>query len=460
MIGKRKELRGIDVSSYQGKILWREVKQFGIDFAILRVTERNGIDAQFKRNAKYCELRDIKYGVYKFSYALSPADARKEANDVVKALRGYKLSYPVFYDIEWSEQKNLGPAAIERIVLAFFDVIKDAGYEVGIYCNLNWYKTVLTDKLKKYPLWIASYPADDEGVIVERLRPSVGMGWQYSAAGYVPGIDGNVDMDVFYEYEDAEEEVSEPVTKDGGGVTSKDILDIARSWLGKNEEDGSFMDIVDLYNTITPLPVGYKMSYYDEWCACFVSTLFWKAGAINLIGGGECSCLRLIKLFENMGIWEEDGTITPQPGWIILFSWNVDEQPNDAVAMHVGIVEYVENGWIHTIEGNANECVARRAYPIGDGNIRGYGKVRYAVPSESASNSPTLRKDPQCVGRAMFDGIKVRSWAGIEYPQIKSYPILNKDNLVDICDALDGWYYVRIAGSIYGFVDAKEIKIV
>lgn len=63
---------------------------------------------------------------------------------------------------------------------------------------MDWYQKVLTEKLRKYDLWIARYPADDNGTIQERLRPDIGVGWQYSSKGKVSGITGNVDMNVFY----------------------------------------------------------------------------------------------------------------------------------------------------------------------------------------------------------------------------------------------------------------------
>lgn len=116
------------------------------------------------------------------------------------------MDFPIFYDLEWSQQRNLGKQAIENIAVAFLTRIKKAGYKVGIYCNLDWYNNVLSDTLKKYDCWIARYPASDNGSVQERLRPSVGVGWQYSSRGKVSGISGNVDIDVFYK--DYKEEVS------------------------------------------------------------------------------------------------------------------------------------------------------------------------------------------------------------------------------------------------------------
>lgn len=192
------ELKGIDVSSNQGKPDWAKAAKSGVKFAILRVHQRDGIDSSFEYNYKGCKSNGILIGGYKYSYALTPAQAIDEAEDVIAALNGRGLDFPVFYDLEWSNQRKLGKQAVENIAVAFLTRMKKAGYKVGIYCNLDWYNNVLTDALRKYDCWIARYPASDNGTIQTRLKPSVGVGWQYSSKGKVSGISGNVDMDVFY----------------------------------------------------------------------------------------------------------------------------------------------------------------------------------------------------------------------------------------------------------------------
>ena len=192
------EIKGIDVSSYQGKPDWAKVAKSGYKFAILRIHQKTGIDSSFECNYKGCKSNGILIGGYKYSYALTPAQAIDEAEDVIAALNGRGLDFPVFYDLEWPNQRKLGKQAIENITIAFLTRIKKAGYKVGIYCNLDWYNNVLPDTLKQHDCWIARYPASDNGSVQERLRPNVGVGWQYSSKGKVPGINGSVDMNVFY----------------------------------------------------------------------------------------------------------------------------------------------------------------------------------------------------------------------------------------------------------------------
>ena len=209
------EIKGIDVSAWNGNIDWKTVADYGMGFAILRITEKgNKTDGTFKQNYKGCTQHGIPVGVYKYSYAKSPAQAEQEAESVLKVLNKRKLDFPVFYDLEWSEQRKLGSAAVEKIALAFLKKIQVAGYKVGIYCNVDWYQNVLTPALKKYDCWIARYPDNDNGTLQERLRPDFGIGWQYSSKATIPGIGTKVDRNVFYKnYTEGEEKPMSKIEK-------------------------------------------------------------------------------------------------------------------------------------------------------------------------------------------------------------------------------------------------------
>ena len=192
------EIKAIDVSSVQGEPNWKKVAASGIKAAILRVHQKYGIDTSFEHNYAGCQDNVIMTGVYKYSYALTVKQAQEEAEAVLDVLAGRRLDFPVFYDLEWDNQRAPDKAVITQIANAFLMRIKDAGYTPAIYCNMDWYNNVLDVQNLPYDYWIASYPASDTGAILERLRPSVGVGWQYSRKGKVPGILGDVDLDVFY----------------------------------------------------------------------------------------------------------------------------------------------------------------------------------------------------------------------------------------------------------------------
>lgn len=163
------------------------------------------------------------------------------------------------------------------------------------------------------------------------------------------------------------------------------VLNVLRSWIGRNESNNTHRPIIDTYNSVKPLPRGYAVKYTDEWCDAGLSAAFIEAGDPNLIGR-ECGCEKHIDIFKQKGIWIEDGTITPQSGDIILFSWRKNSQPNNSYADHIGIVESVSGNTITTIECNKSEAVGRRTIQVGHGNIRGYARPKY---EQSTAQSPT-----------------------------------------------------------------------
>lgn len=191
-------IRGIDVSSYQKKPNWAEVAASGVTFAIIRILKSSGMDGSFEHNYAGCVANGILKGVYRFSYAMSVEEAKKEAEEVLQALAGRHLDLGVWLDLEWKSQRALGAAKVKEIAKAWMQVIRDGGYECNIYCNHDWYKNVCGGLDAKY--WVARYPAEDNGTMKESLKPDVGEAiWQFSSKGRVPGISGNVDMDIMYE---------------------------------------------------------------------------------------------------------------------------------------------------------------------------------------------------------------------------------------------------------------------
>ena len=155
------------------------------------------------------------------------------------------------------------------------------------------------------------------------------------------------------------------------------VIRAASNLVGTSTGSAAHQRMVEDYNSVKPLPVGYAVKNTDDWCDVFVTVVFQREGLSYLVGR-ECGVERHIQIFKKLGIWNEDGTTTPQSGDIITFNWDKDTQQNDGWADHIGIVERVENGWIHTIEGNSSNGVVRRnTYRVGHGNIRGFARPRY-----------------------------------------------------------------------------------
>ena len=201
--------KGIDVSEWQGKINWAQVKTAGVDFAILRCGRTSledekpkRVDNYWCRNVEGCLSSGMPFGAYYYSQATSPAEASEEADWAIYALqsagvKGSDLAFPVYFDIEDSKMVGKNYAAIAQ---AFFDKLTAAGYPVGTYANLSWWNTRLTSPVfDKYSKWVAAYNASIGLTYAPMSNFSEGNGvWQFSDYGSIPGISGRVDLNYTY----------------------------------------------------------------------------------------------------------------------------------------------------------------------------------------------------------------------------------------------------------------------
>lgn len=190
---------GVDISENQGAVNFAKVKTDGISFVCMRSTKKNGsVDAQFEKNLKGCIENRLDYSCYKYAYAKTHEEARMEADGVINLLKDRKM--PIWYDLEDNSLVSLGKDGIEGIALSFIGECKEAGFEVGIYCNKNWYDNYISDYLKKkFNFWIARY-GKNTGQLDEKYKPTGKnvIAWQYTSKGIVNGINGFVDCDVLY----------------------------------------------------------------------------------------------------------------------------------------------------------------------------------------------------------------------------------------------------------------------
>lgn len=191
------------------------------------------------------------------------------------------------------------------------------------------------------------------------------------------------------------------------GVTASQVVEVMKGWIGLSRSKGTHKPIIDLYNSHKPLARGYAVTYKDDYCDTTVSAAFIKLGAVNLIGGTECGVEEHINLFKKAGIWQEDGTIIPKPGYIICYNWDDGTQPNDGWADHIGIVESVNKaaGTFVVIEGNTNGgVVGRRTVSIGWGYIRGYAIPKYAASDKTEqTNEKAPENNTITGGKYMFE---------------------------------------------------------
>lgn len=195
---------GIDVSTWQGSIDWKQVKNAGVDFVMLRIGYGKGrygstnctLDDKFRSYAAGAAEAGIPIGVYFYSYATSQKQALKEAEFTIKQLDGIPVAFPVAYDIE--DAYIIGKTSkSERTAMAktYMDTIAAAGYHPMFYCNQNWYNNYLeADELKDYDFWYARY-TNQEPVRAEYPYQM----WQATSTQKIKGITENtVDIDFLY----------------------------------------------------------------------------------------------------------------------------------------------------------------------------------------------------------------------------------------------------------------------
>lgn len=219
------QVKGIDVSKYQGDIDFYKLKNSDVKFVIIRAGwGQNNIDGKFKRNIEECNRYNIPCGVYWFSYALNPAQAKAEAKACLTAIAPYKLSYPVCFDFEYdsvtySVKKgvNVTKESASAIAKAFLSEIEAAGYWATNYTNLDFSKRYFDNYvMTKYDVWAARYTT-----VAKDIAVNAGL-WQYSSKGSVPGIKGNVDMDIAHK--DYPALIAAKNRKTTGGGNSKSLL--------------------------------------------------------------------------------------------------------------------------------------------------------------------------------------------------------------------------------------------
>ena len=191
---------GIDVSKWNGTIDWNAVKNSGVNYVIIRCGYRGSssgalvVDPKFEANIKGATAAGLKVGVYFFSQAVNNSEAVEEASMVLELIKNYKISYPVFLDVEASGGRADGISIEARtdVIKTFCQTIQNNGYTAGVYANKNWLTTKIdTSKLNQYKIWLAQYAS------APTYTGRYDM-WQYKSTGKVTGISGDVDLNWSY----------------------------------------------------------------------------------------------------------------------------------------------------------------------------------------------------------------------------------------------------------------------
>lgn len=465
------EIKGIDVSRWNGKIDWKTVANYGMGFAILRITEKgNIVDSTFESNYKDCIENKIPVGVYKYSYATTIAQIEDEANVVIKTLNKRKLDYPVFLDIEDKCQENLSDSLMMKMIEAFRAIIVKAGYKFGIYCGYSWYQNQLPKGAKKYDCWVARYSSNDDGSLPERLRvpASTGViGWQYSSSATLPGIPTKVDRSVFYKDYSKSSTTSTNTSNNNSNKTPQgsdnmsnnivqNIINDAVSFavgIANNNSHGYSQAVRSLYNITNP-------KSYD--CSSLCCTAYYYAFLKNGLTAqanylkSHCSYTGNMLNMLNVGF---EIVARNQTAHAQMQKGDLELNVTHHVAMAIDKDNIVHarssEGTTNTIDDSGNEIRTQPWYNYSHGWTH---RLRFTGKGLNLSNvKPSTTTYNKWVGAATKDGTDVfANPTGTS--KLSTYPKLNKGNLVDVIGVSGTRYQVKIADKFVGYVEKSNIK--
>ena len=210
---------GVDLSEWNKSNNLKKAKNDGIQFVIIRSSfgysdygfQHKGYDLYFEENYKKATQAGLLIGIYHYSYARTIEQAKQEAKRTLKVINGRKLELPIFYDVEDRSLLSNDDGVdnkqfVTDKILAYINIIQQAGYRAGVYANLNWFTNYIdTSRLpKNCDLWIAHYNKNlfESNKALYKGKYSI---WQYASNGYkVDGITNfgggikNVDVNIAY----------------------------------------------------------------------------------------------------------------------------------------------------------------------------------------------------------------------------------------------------------------------
>ena len=465
------EIKGIDVSRWNGSIDWKTVANYGMGFAILRITEKgNIVDSTFEPNYKGCIENKIPVGVYKYSYATTIAQIEDEANVVIKTLNKRKLDYPVFLDIEDKCQENLSDSLMMKMIEAFRAIIIKAGYNFGIYCGYYWYQNQLPEGAKKYDCWVARYSSNDDGSLPERLRvpASTGViGWQYSSKSTIDGISTKVDRSVFYKDYSKSSTSSTNTSNNNSNKTPQgsdnmsnniiqNVINDAVSFavgIANDNSHGYSQAVRSLYNITNP-----KSYDCSSLCCTAYYYAFLKKGLTTQANYLKSHCSYTGNMLNMLNVGFEI-VARNQTAHAQMQKGDLELNVTHHVAMAIDRDNIVHarssEGTTNTIDDSGNEIRTQPWYEYSHGWTH---RLRFTGKGLNLSNvKPSTSTYNKWVGAATKDGTDVfANPTGTS--KLSTYPKLNKGNLVDVIGVSGTRYQVKIADKFVGYVEKTNIK--
>lgn len=465
------EIKGIDVSRWNGEIDWKTVANYGMGFAILRITEKgNIVDSTFEPNYKGCIENKIPVGVYKYSYATTIVQIKDEANVVVKTMNKRKLDYPVFLDIEDKCQENLSDDLMMKMIETFRAIIIKAGYKFGIYCGYSWYQNKLPEDAKKYDCWVARYSSNDDGSLPERLRVSAStgvVGWQYSSKATIDGIPTKVDRSVFYKDYSKSSTTSTNTSNNNSNKTPQgsdnmsnniiqNIINDAVSFavgIANDNSHGYSQAVRSLYNITNP-----KSFDCSSLCCTAYYYAFLKNGLTAQANYLKSHCSYTGNMLNMLNVGFEI-VARNQTAHAQMQKGDLELNETRHVAMAIDRDNIVHarssEGTTNTIDDSGNEIRTQPWYKYSHGWTH---RLRFTGKGLNLNNvKPSTTTYKKWVGAATKDDTDVfANPTGTS--KLSTYQKLNKGNLVDVIGVSGTRYQVKIADKFVGYVEKTNIK--
>lgn len=236
-------IKGIDLSCWQENVNYNELKKQGIEFAIIRIgygKNKSQKDKMFETHYEGLKNAGIKIGIYLYSYMTLIQAGKQEAENCLYFLKGRKIDLPIFIDLEENRTAKLGSDAVTKGAIEFCKTIKEAGYEAGVYANLNWFTNYVNPyKIIEngFKIWLAQWN--------DKITANFDVDfWQYTSKGKLNGIAGNVDLD----YQIKDEQIENPIEP-----TKKTIEELANEVINGKWGNGN-----ERYERLTNAGYNYQ----------------------------------------------------------------------------------------------------------------------------------------------------------------------------------------------------------
>ena len=311
-------VKGIDISYANKGLDFAKLKAAGIDFVIVRTGYRQKTDDMFHSHMKKAIAAGLDVGAYCYCMAATPAEARKEAEHAVSLLKPYKLSYPVFYDMEDASLYDLSRTKLTNIALAFMETVKKAGCRAGLYANPSWLENKLNrDKiLDKYDLWLAHWTGDPNMATKYQYGQTM---WQWGSEE-LSGSNGKVDGDICYV--DYPAIIGEGGEQGGGCVPAKgdSVLFIGGRHYGASTSEHSAGSLRSAGTArITGIAPSTPHPYHLEGESSNVYGWVDRDTVFALGSGETGKADATLNLREKAGLEGKILTVIPQNGVVVLF---------------------------------------------------------------------------------------------------------------------------------------------